>query len=61
MILYLWSSGEAEYAEMIARELELSACFVGFLPKPNVYIDDQPINECRYCQLILLHNCEQLS
>ena len=46
---------------MIARELELSACFIGFLLKPNIYIDDQPINEWRYCQPILLHNCEQLS
>lgn len=60
MILYLWSSGGAEYAEIIARELELSQCFVAFLPKPKAYIDDQPINEWRYCRHILPHNCDQL-
>jgi rhodanese-related sulfurtransferase len=41
VILYCWSSGGAEYAQTSARELGLDACFSGFLPKPNVLIDDQ--------------------
>lgn len=46
-ILYLWSSGGAEYARNSAAELGLSECFVGFLPKPHVIIDDQPVHEWR--------------
>lgn len=40
-VLYCWSSGGAQYAEDSARELGLSECFRGFLPKPHVWIDDQ--------------------
>ena len=50
--LYLWSSGGAEYAESTAKELGLLECFVGFLPKPNSYIDDQPVHEWKYCEHI---------
>ncbi len=46
--LYLWSSGGAEYAKEAAQELGLSSCFVGFLPKPNLMIDDQEVSEWRY-------------
>jgi len=38
--LYCWSSGGGEYAKSAAEELGLSSCFVAFLPKPNVMIDD---------------------
>lgn len=38
--LYCWSSGGGEYAKAAAEELGLSSCFVAFLPKPNVMIDD---------------------
>ena len=31
-VLYLWSSGGAEYARKSAEELELAECFAGFLP-----------------------------
>jgi hydroxymethylpyrimidine pyrophosphatase-like HAD family hydrolase len=48
--LYLWSSGGAEYAQASARELSLEDCFVAFLPKPTVYIDDQPVGEWRFCK-----------
>jgi cation transport ATPase len=41
VVLYLWSSGGAEYAEACAAELGLKACFAGFLPKPDAYLDDQ--------------------
>ncbi len=40
--LYCWSSGGAEYARESARELGLDDVFEGFLPKPNVMVDDVP-------------------
>ncbi len=46
-ILYLWSTGGAEYARASAQELGLEALFVGFLPKPNLIIDDQQVHEWR--------------
>lgn len=42
--LYCWSSGGALYAQESAAEFGLSDCFVGFLPKPNVLIDDVSID-----------------
>ena len=46
-ILYLWSTGGAEYAKDTATELGIANCFTGFLPKPHVMIDDQPVSEWR--------------
>ena len=54
--LYLWSSGGADYARQSADELGLSACFAAFLPKPDVYIDDQSVHEWRYCRHVLPGN-----
>ena len=51
--LYLWSSGGGEYARMSAVELGIQDCFVAFLPKPDVYIDDQPVHEWRFCKHLL--------
>jgi hypothetical protein len=48
--LYLWSSGGAEYARTSAEELGISDCFVAFLPKPTILIDDQPVSDWRYCK-----------
>jgi cation transport ATPase len=48
--VYLWSSGGAEYARMSARELGIEECFASFLPKPTSYIDDQPVEEWRFCR-----------
>ena len=45
--LYCWSSGGREYAHNSAIELGLEDCFVDYLPKPNVLIDDQPIESWR--------------
>lgn len=45
--LYLWSTGGAEYARESAVELGIEQLFVGFLPKPQVYIDDQEFGEWR--------------
>lgn len=40
-VLYCWSAGGAEYARCSAEEFDLAACFTAFLPKPNVFLDDQ--------------------
>ena len=48
--MYLWSSGGAEYAQASAKELGIEGCFKAFLPKPTTYIDDQPVNEWRFCK-----------
>jgi len=50
--LYLWSSGGGEYARQTAAELGLSGCFDGFLPKPNLIIDDQAVHEWRDCRYL---------
>ncbi|WP_374347377.1 DUF705 domain-containing protein [Chitinimonas sp.] len=49
-ILYLWSSGGADYCRQTAMELGLGDLFAGFLPKPTGYIDDQPMAEWRFCR-----------
>jgi FMN phosphatase YigB (HAD superfamily) len=49
-ILYLWSSGGPEYCKATASELNIDDCFVNFLPKPTVYIDDQPMQEWKSCK-----------
>lgn len=49
-VLYLWSTGGAAYAEQAAVELGLSACFAAYLPKPDLYIDDQSVPEWRACK-----------
>lgn len=51
--LYCWSSGGAEYAQASARELGIESCFLGFLSKPNVLIDDQSPAEWR--RLVCVH------
>jgi hypothetical protein len=47
--LYCWSSGGAAYAHESAKEVGLEDCFVGYLPKPNVLIDDQSVADWRLC------------
>ena len=54
--LYLWSSGGAEYARASAVELGIEGCFLAFLPKPDAYLDDQPVHEWRYCRHVLPAN-----
>jgi phosphoserine phosphatase len=49
--LYCWSSGGAAYAEASARELGIHDCFTGFLPKPQVLIDDVLITAWKLTQL----------
>jgi len=49
-ILYLWSTGGADYARATAAELSLSDCFEGYLPKPHLIIDDQEVADWRECR-----------
>lgn len=50
--LYCWSSAGADYARTAAEELEIAGCFLDFLPKPNILIDDQRLDEWRLCREI---------
>lgn len=50
--LYCWSSGGAAYAQEVARDLGLEDCFVAFLPKPTIMLDDQPPAEWRLCRYV---------
>lgn len=52
-VLYCWSSGGSEYARSVAESLGLARCFVAFLPKPLVMIDDQSTSEWR--RLLQIH------
>jgi hypothetical protein len=45
--LYCWSSGGAEYAKNSAKELGILDIFEAFLPKPQMLLDDQEINDWR--------------
>jgi predicted HAD superfamily phosphohydrolase YqeG len=51
--LYCWSSGGAEYAKNTATELGISDIFEAFLPKPQMLLDDQEIQDWR--ALIQVH------
>jgi hypothetical protein len=52
-ILYCWSSGGAEYAKNTALELGVADIFKDFLPKPQMLLDDQEVNDWR--SLIQVH------
>ena len=54
--LYCWSSGGADYARASAAELGVQDCFIAFLPKPDIYIDDQAFEDWRYCRHVLPGN-----
>ncbi len=55
-LLYCWSRGGAEYAREIAESLDLLDCFVAFLPKPDIVLDDRGPNLLDYCEIILPAN-----
>lgn len=59
--LYCWSSGGGEYAREVATELAIAECFVAFLPKPHVLIDDQNVSAWR--RLVQVHpgRCSSLT
>ena len=55
-----WSTGRADYAREVARELGLEHCFVAFLPKPTIMLDDQPPAEWRLCRHVHPFNVDSI-
>ncbi len=51
--LYCWSSGGSLYAQESAAEFGVEECFTGFLPKPNILIDD--VKLAKWHELAELH------
>lgn len=49
--LYCWSSGGADYARRVASEAGLADCFLAFLPKPQVLVDDVLVEKWELQQL----------
>lgn len=58
--LYLWSSGGSDYARASAIELKIEHLFIAFLPKPDVYVDDQAVHDWRFCTHVLPTNASSL-
>lgn len=54
--LYLWSRGGAEYSREVARSLGIEHCFTGFLPKPDVVVDDRLHQLLDHCEFIHPNN-----
>jgi hypothetical protein len=50
--LYCWSSGGGEYAKTIATQFGIESCFVAFIPKPQVLIDDQEPADWRTMKVV---------
>lgn len=55
--LYCWSSGGALYARASAEKLGIVDCFVAFLPKPQIMIDDQEPGAWRTLRVVHPNEC----
>lgn len=51
-MLYCWSRGGAEYSREVAIELGIADCFISFLPKPDVVLDDRLEQLLDHCEFI---------
>ncbi|HZH77089.1 MAG TPA: hypothetical protein VEY88_13745 [Archangium sp.] len=49
--LYLWSRQGAEHARQVAAQHGIEDCFRGFLPKPEVIIDAQALEDWRISEI----------
>jgi cation transport ATPase len=58
--LYCWSRGGAEYAQASAIEFGIEHCFVEFLPKPDVTIDDQALADWHHLREVHPAQVQQL-
>ncbi len=58
--LYCWSSGGADYARVSAEEFRIADCFLAFLPKPDVLLDDQNIADWRRLRQVHPNKCDAL-
>lgn len=54
--LYCWSRGGGDYACEVATSLGIADCFVAFLPKPDVVLDDRGADLLDYCVVVLPAN-----
>ncbi|MGI9469876.1 MAG: hydrolase [Rubripirellula sp.] len=54
--LYCWSRGGSEYSRRVCESLGIADCFVAFLPKPDVVLDDRGLELLDYCEVILPGN-----
>ncbi len=55
-ILYCWSRGGAQYSHDVATKLGIADCFVCFLPKPDVVVDDRLEQLLDHCEFIHPNN-----
>jgi hypothetical protein len=53
-------TGGAQYAREVAWELGLEHCFVAFLPKPTIMLDDQAPAEWRLCRHVHPFNVDSI-
>lgn len=56
--LYCWSLGGEEYTRESALEAGIHTCFVGFIPKPQVMIDDQNVSAWRRLLQVHPNSCD---
>jgi hypothetical protein len=57
-VLYCWSRGGADYCRNIAIKLGIDGCFVGFIRKPDIVLDDRlekPLDRCQFLHLNNAH------
>ena len=54
--LYCWSRGGGDYSRDVATSLGIADCFVAFLPKPDICLDDLGDKLLDYCDVILPGN-----
>lgn len=59
--LFCWSSGGCDYARSVARELGIETCFVAFLPKPQIMLDDQEPQTWRFLRIVHPEQCGEES
>ncbi|MEM1069869.1 MAG: hydrolase [Planctomycetota bacterium] len=56
--LYCWSRGGDEYARGVAERLGIDDCFAGFMPKPDIVLDDR-LDACLdHCEFIHPNNAQ---
>lgn len=55
-LLYCWSCGGAQYSREVATKLGIADCFVCFLPKPDVVVDDRLEQLLAHCEFIHPNN-----
>ena len=48
--LYCWSTGGAGHARRAALKCGIASLFHEFLPKPNIFLDDEPVTKWPDCR-----------